>query len=136
MILFIDTAQRDDSTLILKKGEKEYCRKFSSQNARQGDALYEIDALFKKAKAQPAALTGIVVVKGPGGFVALRTGIAIANAFGYALQIPIVGVEKKNASDAESVFAAGLKKLRRKKTFSPILPEYGKEANITSPKIY
>lgn len=134
MILCIDTALRDASLIILKVGDKEYVRRFSSSNAHQPDALREIDSVFKKAKADPAQLTGIAVVIGPGQFSALRTGIAIANAFGYALQIPVVGVSKDDSNDQARFIASGLAKLKRKKTFSPVMPEYGREPNITTPK--
>ncbi|MBI2484261.1 tRNA (adenosine(37)-N6)-threonylcarbamoyltransferase complex dimerization subunit type 1 TsaB [Candidatus Uhrbacteria bacterium] len=134
MILFIDTALRDASLIILKDGEDEYIRKLTSVNVHQPDALREIDRVFKKAQSNPKRLTGIAVVVGPGQFSSLRTGIAIANAFGYALRIPVVGIAKEDAGTRSEFIAAGRSKLRRKKTFFPIMPEYGKEPNITSPK--
>lgn len=105
----------------------------SDVGKKQGDALRAIDLLCKKAKKDSAYIAGIAVITGPGQFSALRTGIAIANAFGYALSIPVVGVSKNEAMDTLSFIRIGIKKLKRKKRFSPIMPEYGKEPNITEP---
>ncbi|MBI2484556.1 hypothetical protein HYW18_00110 [Candidatus Uhrbacteria bacterium] len=61
-------------------------------------------------------IDGLVVETGPGSPTALRTGIAIANTLGFALGIPLF--------DARSPMVAR----------ESLVPEYGREPNITIPK--
>jgi len=113
--------------LKLKTIRKEY---------RQSELLLKtIDQLLggKKPKA-------IFVVQGPGAFTALRTGIATANALGFAWQASVVGVkikpdwllleEKLKLEKVWSVGLAGLKKAKH----GPVEPYYDRAPNITMAK--
>ncbi|MBU1132595.1 hypothetical protein KKC32_05125 [Patescibacteria group bacterium] len=81
----------------------------------------------------------IFVVAGSGAFSALRIGIATANAFSFALKIPVVGVKIEkdwNYSDEkekmEKVWSAAVAELKRKKKKADfVIPFYDKEPNIT-----
>ena len=79
----------------------------------------------------------IIVAKGPGDFSALRIGIATANALAFALKILIVGVFVTENFDNEKqrlewLLKQGLKKRSQKFSVNSIVvPEYGREANIT-----
>ncbi len=50
-----------------------------------------IQELVKKHQKEIHDITEIEVVVGPGSFTGLRVGVAIANALGYALQVPVNG---------------------------------------------
>jgi hypothetical protein len=63
----------------------------------------------------------------------LRTSISIVNTFGYALNIPVVGVQECEY-EGKDFFSIGLEKIKKVKKFQPIAPAYGKEPNITKPK--
>ncbi|MDO8571996.1 MAG: hypothetical protein Q7R79_04925, partial [bacterium] len=89
---------------------------------------------FKKHQCTPKKIRGVVVLSGPGQFSYLRTGIAVANAFGYALNIPIIGISAAQNSTPEDFFKNGLKKLLKAKKRKIIIPEYGSEPNITKGK--
>lgn len=87
-------------------------------------------------------IKGIIVVSGPGQFSALRTGVATANALGFAYKIPVVGVQLEEAwlgleekEKIAKVWATGLKKMRRKIGLAKIIvPIYGSEPNINFKK--
>ncbi|HEY9764927.1 MAG TPA: tRNA (adenosine(37)-N6)-threonylcarbamoyltransferase complex dimerization subunit type 1 TsaB [Chroococcales cyanobacterium] len=59
--------------------------------------LPAIDSLFKLAGFSPSDLEGIAVVKGPGGFTGIRTGLTVAKSVAQALGIPLVGIPSLEA---------------------------------------
>ncbi len=134
MYLFIDTAYRDNACIALVKGKKTIVKRLSSDPLKKsGDALYQIDSLLKKNSMSAYKLQGIIVVIGPGQFSFLRTGIAIANTFGFAIHIPIAGLEKPQGVEVHALIKRGLQMLKQKEQFSFVAPFYGKEPNITKP---
>lgn len=74
-----------------------------------------------------AALKRIIVHAGPGGFTSLRVGVTTANALGYALGIPVIGVTgpANNLDDllAQSAHAAPA-------AHNLVVPVYSKPPNI------
>lgn len=95
--------------------------------------LVMIDQLLKKAKASPKKLSGVVIVRGPGRFSAIRTGIIIGNILSQELGIPILGVVKKTLLSDDAVLGSAQKVLGLKK-YVAVKPWYGKKPNITKPK--
>lgn len=73
-------------------------------------------------------ISGLVVFKGPGSFTGLRIGITVVNSLAYANSLPIVGEMGDNWRDD------GLARLSRGENDQIVLPEYGGEANITTPR--
>jgi tRNA threonylcarbamoyladenosine biosynthesis protein TsaB len=73
-------------------------------------------------------ISGLVVFRGPGSFTGLRIGITVANTIAYAKNIPIVGVEDDNW------LQDGLLQLQNATDNKIVLPEYGGNINITTPK--
>ena len=135
MHLFIDTAMRDASCVALIKAKKIFYKKLSSDFAKKsGDVLFGIDSLLKKNNTTAQKLYGIIVVVGPGQFSSLRSGIAVANTFGFTLDIPVVGILKEGGATTNELVQSGLALLSKKKRFSPAAPLYGKEPNITTPR--
>lgn len=97
-----------------------------------------IDQLFKRAKVKLAALEGIIVASGPGGFTAVRSGVVVANALGFALGIPVVGVEGKFAGVDDMLvsdrFSSALTQLKRTRKPTQARPSYGAQPNISKAK--
>lgn len=91
MILFIDTSDHELVRVGLKSDEKlintsEAHNKFGSQVL-----LGLIQKTLSEKKLDFKDLTGIEVATGPGSFTGLRVGVAVANALGYSLHIPVNG---------------------------------------------
>jgi tRNA A37 threonylcarbamoyladenosine modification protein TsaB len=132
-ILFIFRKSAEDSQLFLWDGIKKSARKIKESQKVRKNILKEIDAFLKSKQKIANQLTGIVTYVGPGQFSFLRTSISIVNTFGYALNIPVVGVQECEY-EGKDFFSIGLEKIKKVKKFQPIAPAYGKEPNITKPK--
>lgn len=157
MYLFIHAAERENAFLMLVWSRKEFLKnkevqqgkelltfltfddvitftkKLTQRKKKSPDILHGIDDLFGQFRYTPADLNGICVLSGPGQFSFLRTAVVTVNTFGWALDIPIVGISGAGLLESEFV-KKGLKKLARTTRFRPIVPEYGKEPNITITK--
>lgn len=87
MKLYIDTSDREKVVVgIDKKRFETNAKERSSQ-----ELLPFIDEVLKKNKLSMGNVTEIEVNTGPGSFTGLRVGIAVANALGFALKIPVNG---------------------------------------------
>ena len=73
-------------------------------------------------------VSGLVIFKGPGSFTGLRIGITVFNTLAYANTLPIVG------STGDDWRQNGVKRLLAGENDEIVLPEYGGEANITTPR--
>ena len=88
--IIIDTSQIGKVVVKLKvqsanfKEEKQ--QKFGSQVL-----LSMIEEILKKAGLEMKDLDEIQVHTGPGSFTGLRVGVAVANALGFGLGIPVNG---------------------------------------------
>lgn len=105
MILSIDTTNFDTAHLSLrdKNGKIIKEKRFATGKELSKKLLLAID---KIVEGKPKNLKAIEVKSGPGSFTGIRIGVAVANALGYALGIPINGGKMA-------------------------VPEYGREPNIT-----
>ena len=116
-----------DKILKLKTVRKEY---------RQSELLLKtIDQLVNRQKP-----TAIVVVRGPGAFAALRTGIATGNALGFAWKTPVVGVKLKpewllldEKVKLARIWSAGLVVVKKGKG-GAVAPYYDRAPNIPMKK--
>src|SRR3990167_2078062 len=87
MQLEIDTTDNRKTKVSLdgKKLVKQY------ESPSKQDVVAVIDELLKKQNKSLADVAAIKVNTGPGAFTSLRVGVAIANALGYALKVPVNG---------------------------------------------
>ena len=87
MKLYIDTS--DHRQTIVRLGERQIDS--GPQTAHSQVVIPMVGKLLKKQKATIQDITEIEVNRGPGSFTGLRVGVAIANALGYALKVPVNG---------------------------------------------
>jgi len=73
-------------------------------------------------------VNGLVVYQGPGSFTGLRIGITVFNTLAFTNKWPIVGCVGENWREL------GLSRLQNNENDEIVLPEYGGEANITTPR--
>ena len=73
-------------------------------------------------------ISGIVAFKGPGSFTGLRIGLTVLNTLADSESIPIVG------TTGDSWQADGLTRLLDGQNDELVMPEYGAEAHITTPR--
>lgn len=91
MILHIDTTNRHQLLLQLHSSSGQILAeliKTESKNHAQ-TLLPTIEELLDSQNLELADLQSITVNPGPGSFTGIRVGVAVANALGLALQLPV-----------------------------------------------
>ena len=88
----------------------------------------KIQELLQSKEYKWSDINGVVVFSGPGSFTGLRIGVAVANALGMALHIPVMGVGN------EDWITAGTQRLLSGENQRIVTPAYGSDAHITAPK--
>ena len=91
MLLKIDTTKPQEVKveLIDKDGKKDLF--VQTQKLGSQVLLPLIVKILKKNKIDFSKLTAVEVNTGPGSFTGTRVGVAVANALGYSLHIPVNG---------------------------------------------
>lgn len=90
-VLYINTSSNKEIKVGLTiDGQKDtISQKIDFQKAQV--VLGLIDKILKEHTLNLKDITKIKVVTGPGSFTGLRVGIAVANALGWSLNIPVNG---------------------------------------------
>ena len=91
MLLKINTTKREEVIVELWEGKQQKDKIVVTQKPPSQALLPAIAKILKKNKIQFKDLTGVEVATGPGSFTGTRVGCAIANAMGFALNIPVNG---------------------------------------------
>lgn len=91
MILHIDTKDQKKVRVEIRE-KKEVISKLTAENEYGSQALLPlIEKVLQGAGCKLQDLKEIKVETGPGSFTGIRVGVAVANALGYALNIPVNG---------------------------------------------
>jgi len=88
-ILKIDTSSNQKISIWLQVDGKSDELTQDSTLLRSEAALPIVDKLLQKHKIVIQDIEKVEVNKGPGSFTGLRVGVAIANALGFLLKIPV-----------------------------------------------
>ena len=127
MILLLDT-----STPICKLSLIDGSAKYDDQwDSGRGLALGLLSYLQKSLSEHGKTWTdisGIGVFEGPGSFTGLRIGITVVNTIADANGVPIVGARGDDWQDT------AMSKLKGEINEKIVLPFYGSEAKITTPR--
>lgn len=135
MILIINTTPVDHLEIILANKKDDFkVKKINGRFSQAEKLLPAIDRMLQAQKTKPEKLRAVGVVSGPGGFTAVRIGVAVANGLGYALNLPIIGIKGDEFADDKELV---LKIFERAKSVKPaklVMPHYDREPNITIKK--
>ncbi len=88
--LLIDTTQASQIKVELETEDKNF-KKEAGQKFGSQVLLGLIEEVMQEARVTMQDLTEIKVNTGPGSYTGIKVGVAIANALGYSLNIPING---------------------------------------------
>lgn len=140
MILVIHTLDQSQVQLALVESTGKMVKVLrKTVPGRQNEIVTPaIDLLLKKSKLAVSALSGIIVASGPGGFTAVRSGVVVANALGFAFGVPVMGVEGAFAQVEDMLvsnrFTRALTHIKRTRKPTQARPAYGAQPNISKAK--
>jgi tRNA threonylcarbamoyladenosine biosynthesis protein TsaB len=127
MILLLDTST-PTCRLTFVDGEWRYDDEWEAARGLAKGLLGYLKDMLEKNGKRWEDIDGIVAFQGPGSFTGLRIGLTVLNTIASAEQIPIVG------TTGEEWQNEGLNRLARGEDDQLVLPEYGRDANITLPR--
>ncbi len=126
MILFINTTDFNGLHFaVIDKEVKSFNKELVfNENYRTNEFLQKF---LKQNKVDLKKLSKVIVCSGPGSFTGIRVGVSLAQALGYALQIPVVAIPKNKVPK-------DLAKLETLKLPDKLVLHYGAKPNITLAK--
>lgn len=127
MIILLDTSSTVCKIWAIDQDDVHHDEWDAGRDLSKGLLSY-INGFINKLGGEYSDISGIVVFRGPGSFTGLRIGITVMNTMAYSLGVPIVGVEGDNWREE------GLASLRGGGDDKVVVPLYGAEANITTPR--
>ena len=126
MLLFIDvTDPKINSLALVTLNETKWLRFLGDHTSE--NLIPQIKKILIKNKRNLKDIEKIAVVVGPGPFSKIRTGVAVANALGFALNIESIALERSRIPHK-------LQDLLKKPGEKFVKPVYDKEPNITKSK--
>ena len=133
MLLLINTADPATSTIALGEDDGRVLASHVGPSRRgERDALLSaVERCLRRARRSLPDVRGVAVVTGPGPFSGLRAGIATANAIGFALGVPVVGMSATDAPTPKAFAATAAERFRGARVGAFVAPEYGAEPHIT-----
>lgn len=127
MILLLNTST-PECQLTLIDGDKREDAVWQADRGLARGLLQFIVETLESQDTDIASLKGLGVMRGPGSFTGLRIGVTTLNTIADSQQIPIVGVTGESWQDD------ALRRLQAGEDDQIVLPEYGRDARITSPR--
>jgi tRNA threonylcarbamoyladenosine biosynthesis protein TsaB len=127
MIILLDTSTSICKITLLNGTEKIDYEWQADRTLAKNIFSYLSDSLQEHNKTL-GSLKGIGIFRGPGSFTGLRIGITVVNTMAKTLHIPIVG------EDGDNWMEKALGRLSRGENDLIVLPLYGREARITTPR--
>ncbi|MDD4902458.1 MAG: hypothetical protein PHE24_04975 [Patescibacteria group bacterium] len=92
MILYLNTISQPEIEIAIKDGEKIIAQsKIEARRVQAEKLLMAVETILRKKKIKLSALEAVEVENKGGSFTSLRIGVAVANALGFALGVPVRG---------------------------------------------
>lgn len=127
MILLLDTST-PTCKLTLIEGDWRFREEWEAGRSLAMELLGYLQTTMASQGKSWQDISAIVAFKGPGSFTGLRIGLTVLNTLADAEHIPIVG------STGDGWQEEGLTRLQNGENDKIVLPEYGGDANITTPR--
>jgi tRNA threonylcarbamoyladenosine biosynthesis protein TsaB len=127
MILLLDTSTPICKLVFIEKDWRYDDEWQADRDLAKHLLKYLKDQLDKNGKTF-TDISAIGVYQGPGSFTGLRIGITILNTFASSEKIPIVSATGENWQ------RTCLKRLENNENDELVMPLYGSEPNITTPR--
>lgn len=129
MIILTIRTDKPEAEIGLFDNDTQLAHETWHAHRELAETIYKkVRALTESASKTIEDVEGIIAFQGPGSFTGLRIGLTVANALAYGLSIPVV------ATQTDAWVGLGIARLRAGESDHIALPEYGGEANITTPK--
>lgn len=128
MILCLNTAQPEAQLYLYDGSTRLYDYSWQAHRTLAATLLAKIEEFLQSHQVMWDDIDGLVVYQGPGSFTGLRIGCTVANTVAYARDIPVVGVP------GEEWLEHGLHRLMASENDTTVMPFYGAEPRITTPK--
>lgn len=96
--LVVDSSTRYGAVGLWADGALVRTQTWFSKHNHTAELMPAVDGVLGVARVTPAALAGIAVASGPGGFSALRAGLGMVKGLAFAAGLPVVGVSTLEAS--------------------------------------
>jgi len=127
MIILLDTST-PVCRLTLVDGEQQWHNEWQADRTLAKGLLGYLQAQLALHGKGFGDVSGIGVFQGPGSFTGLRIGITVLNTIADAQNVPIVGVTGDDWQQQ------ALTRLQSGENDTMVLPFYGSEAHITTPR--
>ncbi|PIT86810.1 MAG: hypothetical protein COU33_01095 [Candidatus Magasanikbacteria bacterium CG10_big_fil_rev_8_21_14_0_10_43_6] len=127
MYLCIDLSQKDVLSLAFFTEETVEYKKYNKKNR---ELLLCIKDALQDMGLEKDALLGIMVVVGSGSFTNTRIAVTVANAWGYANQVPLLAIDVLDVDDLQNRIV----ELLAQPVGQYISATYSGEPNIGAPK--
>lgn len=127
MIIALDTSTMTCRTTLVR-GDERINEAWEAGRGLGDGLIGYLRELLTRNGSDWSDVSGIVVMRGPGSFTGLRIGMTVMNTVADTMDIPIVGQE------GDDWLEAGLARLRAGENDRLVMPHYGREANITTPR--
>ena len=108
-ILNIETATKNCSVAIAKKGKTILCKEIAEEGYSHAERLHVfIEEVITEAGITLKDLTAIAVSQGPGSYTGLRIGVSAAKGLCYALDIPLIAIDTLKTLASQVIVKEGL----------------------------
>lgn len=129
MIILALNTGKEDSELYLYKDSQQLATVTWPAHRQLADTIHiKIEELLRSQEMSWPDIKGLAVFKGPGSFTGLRIGMTVANALALGLTVAII------AKGGDTWLNEAVQALVSGEDEKVVTPEYGGEANITTPK--
>jgi|GEM_PF-927011 len=119
--------------LLTTRGLLIKTRHFEIEPGGSDKLLQHIDHIMRQQRMTLQQIKKYVVVRGPGPFTPVRTGIVVMNTLSMISKKPVVGIVSERPCTTAQIMQSVARSKRQK--WVPVRPWYGRVPNISQPSL-